>query len=83
MMKRKQIQLTARQAAALRREAARRGVSDAAVIRGLIDDLVVTAKPRSPDERWQRLERVIGKFHAREADIAREHDRYLAVDFDD
>lgn len=81
MLKRKQIQLTPRQAQAIRREAARRGISDAAVIRGLVDQLLVDGTGRNRDQRWQRLFAVVGRYRSGRRDIAREHDRYLADDF--
>jgi hypothetical protein len=82
MMKRKQIQLTARQAQALSREAARRGVSDAAVIRSLVDELL-PGNERATNERWERALAVVGRFRSGRRDIGRNHDRYLAEDFDD
>lgn len=81
MMKRKQIQLTARQAQALRREAARRGMSDAAVIRALIDGLDGSGGRRVSDEKWDRAFSAVGRFRSGRTDIARNHDRYLADAF--
>ena len=81
MMKRKQIQLTPRQAQAVRREAARRGVSDAAVIRSLIDELDGGIGHRVSDEKWGRALAAVGRFRSGRRDIARNHDRYLADAF--
>lgn len=71
-----QIQLTAAQAAGLRRLAAKRGVSMAALIREGVD------RTLEGDERalmWEGALSVLGKYTDRDGatDVAEEHDRYL------
>lgn len=75
-MVRTQIQLTEEQAEGLRRLAARRGISMAALIREGVD------RTLEQDERtaiWERAMSVVGKYRDMEGatDVAREHDRYL------
>ncbi len=79
MMIRKQVQLTARQVAAVRREAARRGISEAAFIRDALERAL--GRP-DRDRRRERLRRVIGAFDSGLPDLAREHDRYLEDAYD-
>lgn len=75
-MIRKQIQLTERQAAAVRREAARRGVSEAAFIRDALERVLGHA---TDAERWRRALNAVGRFSSRDgAGAAREHDKHLA-----
>lgn len=73
-MIRTQIQLTERQAHALRRKAALEGVSMAAIIREAVDRAVVED---DQDARWERAIRSFGAFTADAADIAEDHDHYL------
>jgi hypothetical protein len=80
-MERKQVQLTARQASALRKEAARRKTSDAAIVREAVD-LWLRSRGRGSDkERWRRALAVVGKFASGRTDISKEHDRELAEAF--
>jgi hypothetical protein len=78
-MERKQVQLTARQASALRKEAARRKTSDAAIVREAVD-LWLRTQGQAGDwnERWQRALRVVGAFSSGRKDISQEHDREFA-----
>jgi hypothetical protein len=75
---RTQISLTEEQQEALRRVAARRGVSQAAVIREALDDVL------SRDDRRRRIERLLavaGRYHSGLADgrsLARDHDDIYA-----
>lgn len=73
-MIRKLVQLTQAQAAAVRRIARRRGISEAAVIREAVDRVAVT-----PDAaRVKRALAVLGKYRSkRHEPVGREHDRYL------
>jgi Arc/MetJ-type ribon-helix-helix transcriptional regulator len=78
-MVRTQIQLTEEQAARVRRLAAQRGKSFAAVIRDAVDQL-----PDDEAERQERFERALHAVRnstARSgiADLAREHDREYAA----
>ena len=72
-MVRTQIQLTETQARELRRIAEQRGVSIAAVIRGLVDDALVS--PR--DARIARAVAVMGRFNSGKNNVAEEHDAEL------
>ena len=78
-MERKQVQLTRQQAAAVRRVAARRKTSDAAIVREAVD-LWLRSQGHAGDanERWQRALRVVGAFGSGRKDISREHDREFA-----
>jgi ABC-type transporter Mla subunit MlaD len=73
-MHRVQIQFTAAQAEALRRQAAASDRSIAAVVREAVDAWTAS------DERRQRVDRAlaaIGGFHSGLGDLAENHDRYL------
>lgn len=72
-MVRMQIQLTDEQAGALRREAARRGVSMAALVREVIDEAL--AAPVSA--RRARARAAIGRFSSGRSTVSLEHDREL------
>ncbi|MGH8886058.1 MAG: ribbon-helix-helix protein, CopG family [Egibacteraceae bacterium] len=76
-MIRTQISLTEEQMEALRRVAADRGVSIAAVVRGAVDELI------DRDDRRRLMQRalsVAGKYRDIEGatDVGRRHDDYLA-----
>ena len=73
-MIRTQIQLTERQAAALKMVARERGVSMAAVIRDAVDVVVDEA---SRQARVERAIAAVGGFSGGGRDVARDHDRYL------
>ncbi len=72
-MQRTQIQLTDEQARALRREASRRGVSMAALVRELVDQAL--AGPGTA--RRARARAAVGRFSSGVATVSREHDREL------
>lgn len=76
-MIRTQVQLTETQAEKLRRIAAARGVSMAAVIREAVDRLPDRDDRR---ERWARALAAVGKGHDRDGatDVSVRHDEYLA-----
>jgi len=78
-MERKQVQLTRQQAAAVRRIAARRKTSDAAIVREAVD-LWLRTQGHAGDwnERWQRALGVVGAFGSGRNDISQEHDREFA-----
>lgn len=69
--------MTERQARALRRVAAERGVSMAAVIRELLDESLAASR----DARAARARSAIGRFASGERTISEEHDRELADAF--
>lgn len=77
-MERTQISLTSEQAARLRRIAARRGTSMAALIRDAVDRVLPTDND-DLDTRWERALRAVdaaGRGGAR--DVSVKHDEYLA-----
>lgn len=76
-MVRRQIQLTERQDAELRRRARESGKSISAVVREAIDGLGATDDMA---ERWRRALSVVGKYRDIEGktDVARNHDKYFA-----
>ena len=83
-MVRTQIQLTERQARALKRMAAREGVSMAEVIRNAVDAKIREGVSGLPwEERIRRAMAVMGKFHSGLNDVSGRHDHYLAEAFDD
>jgi hypothetical protein len=78
-MIRTQVQLTDAQARALRRVAAERGVSMAAVIRELVD--AGLAAPVAAHRA--RARGVIGRFASEPSTVSRDHDRELDSAFGD
>ncbi|CAN5488057.1 hypothetical protein BH20ACT19_BH20ACT19_01860 [soil metagenome] len=73
-MVRTQVQLTEPQAERLRRLAADRGVSMAAVIREAVDAIPLR---EDADARWERAWQAVGCGASGIGDIASEHDRHL------
>jgi Arc/MetJ-type ribon-helix-helix transcriptional regulator len=73
-MVRTQIQLTERQAKQLKRLAARRQVSMAALVREAVDRLI---EDPSEEARWQRALGAVGRFRSAGGTAAEDHDRYL------
>jgi len=71
---RTQVQLTEQQAIRLRRTAAERGVSMAALIREAVDSVVAD---EDRDARWERAVAAIGCGSSGLTDVGSEHDRYL------
>ncbi len=59
-MVRMQIQLTDTQLTAVRRTARERGISNAAVIRGLVDERLVA----NHEARWAKALSVVGKYRS-------------------
>lgn len=82
-MERTQISLTSEQAARLRRVAARRGTSMAALIRDAVDRVLPTDDEDDPAQRWQRALGAVGAFEGQTADVSGDHDRYLDEAFAD
>ncbi len=78
-MIRTQIQLTAAQHRALRRLAADRGISMAALLRRLVDRGLET-EASDLTSRWERASKLVGAFRSKERDLSTAHDRYLAED---
>jgi len=77
-MVRTQIQLTEHQARALKRLAAARGRSMADLIRASVDDLLGQPEAQADTRRRERALSAAGRFNSGVADIAENHDRYLA-----
>jgi|FLYL01.1.fsa_nt_gi Arc/MetJ-type ribon-helix-helix transcriptional regulator len=73
-MIRTQIQIGEAQAKALRRLAAERGVSVAALVREGIEVLLEQTKRH---EGWEEALQVVGRFRGPGGEGARQHDRYL------
>jgi hypothetical protein len=76
-MVRTQIQLTEKQAKALKRLAHSNHVSVAELIRGAVNDLI--RKEAAPDfeEKRERALSIVGRFSSGKQDISEHHDRYL------
>lgn len=81
MLKRKQVQFTPRQAQAIRREAARRGISDSALLRQLADTLLAGGNGRVEAVRRERALGAIGRFRSGRRGTSRDHDRQLVDAF--
>ena len=80
-MIRTQIQLSEKQARALKDLAARRNVSVAELIRQAVDEQLRAAGTIDPEERKRRALAAAGRFHSGLTDLSTEHDRYLAEAF--
>lgn len=80
-MVRTQIQLTNEQARMLKELSMVRGESVASLIRGAVDQLLITGKPDRA-ALYRHASAVVGKYEADRSDIAVEHDRYLDEAFD-
>jgi len=77
-MVRTQIQLTERQARELKRLAAAQGRSMADLIRISVDKLLAQPGAQEDARRRERALGAAGRFNSGIADIAQNHDRYLA-----
>ena len=77
-MVRTQIQLTERQAKALKSLAKDRGVSMAEIIRQSIETYLKTTPRVDLAERKQRAIAIAGRFKSNVPDLGTNHDRYLA-----
>ena len=80
-MVRTQIQLTETQARLLHEQAQKSGVSVAALIREAVDEYLAKLQGGGRRELVERAKEAAGKYHAHLPDLARNHDRYLAEDF--
>jgi hypothetical protein len=78
-MQRTQIQLTDEQLSKLRRAAAARGISVAALIREAVDRELLDEADLST--RWERALSVVGKHQGDPANVSEDHDEYLADAF--
>lgn len=77
-MVRTQIQLTERQAKALKSLAKERRVSMAELIRQSIEAYLKTVPTVDMAERKRRAVAIAGKFRSSVSDLGANHDRYLA-----
>ncbi|HEY8648603.1 MAG TPA: CopG family transcriptional regulator [Candidatus Limnocylindria bacterium] len=84
-MQRKQIQFTRGQLTGIRGEARRQKVSESAVVRQAVDQLLQPVPGGAGDEeRDRRIARalaVVGRFDSGRSDISRKHDRELTDTF--
>ena len=80
-MVRTQIQLTEKQAKALKELAAAQGVSVAELIRQSVDKFLRSSGYLTSTERRQRALAAIGRFHSGHTDISTRHDQYLTESF--
>ena len=83
-MVRTQIQLTEKQARALKELAASRHVSVAELIRQSIDSTLSSSLEKSRKEQWRRalVAAEASRFHSDTTDVSVNHDRYLAEAYD-
>lgn len=80
-MVRTQVQLTEVQARLLHEQARKSGVSIAALIRRSVDYYIENLNGGGKRELVERAKEAAGKYHTDLKDLARNHDRYLAEDF--
>jgi hypothetical protein len=82
MMVRTEIELTDKQSHILTKLADKQGVSMDELIRTSIDLFIntanVTGNGSRSDEQYERAFKVAGMFSVDDADLGREHDKYLA-----
>lgn len=76
-MVRMQIQFTEEQARELRRIAAERSLSVAAVAREAVDRLLVEGGAPTADAGRDQALSIMGRFNSGRSDISVDHDRYL------
>jgi hypothetical protein len=77
-MVRTQIQLTEKQAVALKRLAAKKRVSMAELIRVGVNNLLHFVETVSLEERRQRAIAIAGRFRSGRPDLSAKHDEHLA-----
>jgi hypothetical protein len=77
-MVRTQIQLTERQAKALKAMARAQGISAAEIIRRAIDELVQSNLMIDDGDRRTRALRAVGRFRSGRSDVSRNHDAHLS-----
>ena len=76
-MVRTQIQLTEKQAVALKRLAAKKKVSMAELIRVGVNNLLHSVETVSLEERRQRAIAIAGRFRSGRSDLSAKHDEHL------
>ena len=80
-MVRTQIQLTEKQAKALKKMAASQHLSSAELIRRAVDVLINSSPGTDPEERRKRAIEIAGRFSSGKSDVSGKHDKYLADAF--
>lgn len=82
-MVRMQIQFTEAQAQALKRAAADRGISVAALAREAVDRLLIESGDSTSRQARERALAIMGRFRSDRTDVAENHDRYVAEAYGD
>jgi len=80
-MERRQFQLTRHQAAAVRREATRRKISDSAIVREAVELWLRARGHVRNEDPMTRALGVVGRFASGHKDVSRDHDQELADTF--
>ena len=82
-MIRMQVQFTGEQAAALKEASRARGRSVSDLVRESVTRFLARDAAPAREERVRLAEEMLGAFDSGIPDLAEDHDRYLAEDFDD
>jgi signal transduction protein with GAF and PtsI domain len=82
-MVRTQIQLTEKQARAIKAIAAAQGISVAEAIRRAIDVMTQSRSAVDTEERRRRALGIVGKFRSGKRDVSKRHDAYLTEAYDE
>lgn len=80
-MVRTQIQLTEKQAKALKKLASSRQLSMAELIRQGVDAILISPMVLNAEEKRKRALAVAGRYRSGKRNISREHDKHLAEAF--
>ena len=81
-MVRTQIQLTEKQAKALKKLASSRQLPMAELIRQGVDAILISPVVLNAEEKRKRALAVAGRYRSGKRDVSREHDKHLAEGFD-
>jgi len=79
---RTQIQLTESQASILQKIAADQGISVAELIRRAVDNYLKYYEGTGRQDLIERAKEAVGKYRTDSSDLAKNHDLYLAEDFE-
>ena len=82
-MIRTRVQLTGEQDHALEDLAGQQRVSKPALVREAVDLLLRQHREPTLEEKWDRAMQAVGAFHGDGANVAVEHDKYLAEAYAD
>ena len=80
-MVRTQIQLTEKQAKALKKLASSRQLPMAELIRQGVDAILISPMVLNAEEKRKRALAVAGRYRSGKRDVSREHDKHLAEAF--